>query len=103
MVLNISKTEKIQSMYQWMLLIRKTMHFSISKCLIQGAFIFIAYASTIPQIIPDSLQLNGYVDDHSLRKSFKPGIFHEPTNNTNTDDETCTTAIIEDTMLKVKT
>ena len=69
---------------------------------IQGAFLFVVYASTIPEIIPDSLQLNGYADDHSLRKSFKPGIIHKPTNNKKIDDETCTIAIIENTMLKVK-
>ena len=61
------------------------------------------YASPISEIILDLLQLNGYADDHSLRKSFKPSIIHEPTNNTNIDDETCTIAITEDTTLKVKT
>ena len=80
----------------------KTMHFSVPQEPIQGAFLFMTYASTIPEIIPNSLQLNGYADDHSLRKSFKLGIIHEPTNNTNIDDETCTIKIIEDTMLKVK-
>ena len=79
------------------------MHFSVPQGSIQGAFLFIAYASTIPEIIPDSRQLNGYADDHSLRKSFKPGIIHEPTSNTNTDHETCTIAISEVTMLNVKT
>ena len=69
---------------------------------IQGAFLFIAYASIITKIL-NSLQLNAYVDDHSLRKSFNPGITLEPTSNTHIDDETCTIAIIEDTMLKVKT
>ena len=79
------------------------MHFSVPQGSIEGAFQFIAYVSTIPEIIPDSLQLNEYTDDHSLRKSVKPGIIHETTNNTNIDDETCTIAIIEDTVLKVKT
>ena len=79
------------------------MHFHVSQGSIQGAFIFIAYAPTIPEIIPDSLQLNVYADDQLQRKSFNPGIIHEPTNNTNIDDGTCTIAINEDTMLKVKT
>ena len=79
------------------------MHFSTHQGSIQGAFLFIAYASTIPEIIPDSLQLNGYADDHSLGKSFKPGIIHESTSNTNIDDKACMIAVIEDTMLKVKT
>ena len=49
----------------------KPMHVSVPKGSIQGAFLFIAYASTILETIPDSLQLKGYADDHSLRKSFK--------------------------------
>ena len=79
------------------------MHFSVLQGSIQGALLYIAYAATIPDIIPDSLQLNGYADDHSLGKSFKPGIIHEPSNNTNIDDETYIIAIIEDTVLNVKT
>ena len=82
---------------------KKTVHYSVPQESIQGAFLFIAYASTIPEIIPDSLQLNGHADDDSLRKLLKQAIIHEPTNNTNIDDETCTIAVIEDTMLKVKT
>ena len=82
---------------------KKTMHFSVPQGSTQGTFLFIAYAPTIPEIIPDSLQLNGYADDHSLRKSFKPGFIHEPTQNTNIDDETSTIAIIEDTILKDET
>ena len=55
-------------------------------------------------MIPNSLQLNAYADDHSIRKSFNPDITLGPTNNTQTlNDETGTIAIIEDTMLKVKT
>ena len=92
MVHNIPKTKKIQSMYQWTLLIK-----------IQDAFLFITYASTITKLIPNFFQLNAYANDHSLRKSFNLDITLRPTNNTHTDDETGTIAIIEDTMLKVKT
>ena len=95
--------KKIQSMYQWTLLYRKTMHFSVPQGSIQGAFLFIAYASTITEVIQNSLQLNAYVDDHSIRKSFNPDITVRPTNNTHNDDETGTIAIIGDTMPKVKT
>ena len=79
------------------------MHLSVPQGSIQGTFLFIAYASTFPEIILDSLQPNGYADDHSVRKLFKPGIIHDPTNNTNIGDDTCTIAIIEDTILKIKT
>ena len=82
---------------------KKTKLFSVPQGSIQGAFLFIAYASTIMEVIPNSLQLNAYADDHSIRKSFNPDTTLGPTNNTHTNDETGTIAIIEDTMLKVKT
>ena len=81
---------------------KNTMHFSLLQGSIQGAFLFIPYASSITEIILHSLQPNGYVDDHSLRKSFKPGIIHEPTKNANIDVKMCTTAIIEDSVLRLK-
>ena len=81
----------------------QTMHFSVSQGSTQGAFLFSAYASPIKEMIPNSLQLNAHVDDHSLRKSFNPDIILGPTNNTHVDDETGTIVIIEGTMLKVKT
>ena len=79
------------------------MHFSVPQGSIQGAFLFTAYASTNTEGIPNTLQLNVYVDDQSIRKPFNPDITQGPTNNTHIDDETGTIAIIQDTMLKVKT
>ena len=43
---------------------KKTMHFNIPQESIQGALLFIAYASTIPEIIPDSPQFKEYAYDH---------------------------------------
>ena len=82
---------------------KKTMLFSVPQGSIHGAFLFIEYASTITEVIPNSLQLNAYADDHSIRKSFNLDTTLGPTNNTHTNNETGTIAIIEDTMLKVKT
>ena len=62
---------------------------------IQGAFLFITYASTISEVIQPTLEINGYADDHSIRKPFKPG-------NINCNTEYDTTAIMEESMLKVK-
>ena len=39
---------------------------------VQGAFLFIAYASTRDQIVDSQLTLNGFTDDHSVRLAFKP-------------------------------
>ena len=72
----------------------QTINYSVPQGSIQGAFLFNAYASTISEVIPPSLELNGYADDYSIRKLFKPGNI-----NSNTESDTITT--IEECMLKV--
>ena len=67
----------------------------------QGAYLFICYASTLNEIVPKSLTWNGFADDNSIRKSFKPAV---PKGNgisthTNEDD---TLTIIEKSMLNIK-
>ena len=44
---------------------------SVPQGSIQGAFLFISYASTLNETVKD-LRLNGFADDHSVRKTFKP-------------------------------
>ena len=73
----------------------QTINYSVPQAYIQGAFLLNAYASTISEVIPPTLELNGYADDHSIRKPFKPGNI-----NSNTESDTITT--IEECMLKVK-
>ena len=68
------------------------MQFSIPQGSVQGAFLFIAYISTFPEVIGD-LTLSSFADDHSLRKAFSPH---------HTGDENNTIATIEKTMLEVK-
>ena len=46
-------------------------------------------------VIPPTLELMDYADDHSIKKPFKPG-------NTNCNTESDNIAIIEDSMLDVK-
>ena len=51
----------------------RQLDYSVPQGSIQGAFLFIAYASTLDQVINTSqLDLNGFADDHSVRSSFKP-------------------------------
>ena len=51
----------------------RQLDYSVPQGSIQGAFLFIAYASTLDQVIdPSQLELNGFADDHSVRSSFKP-------------------------------
>ena len=73
----------------------QTINYSVPQGSIQGTFPFNAYASTISEVIPPTLELNGSADDHSIRKQFKPGNI-----NSNTESDTITT--IEDCLLKVK-
>ena len=69
----------------------QTINYSVPQGSIQG---FNAYASTITEVIPPTLELMGYADDHSIRKPFKPG-------NTKGNTESDTITIMEDSMFEV--
>ena len=58
-----------------------------------GVSIFNLYCSTLHEIVPSNLTLSGFVDDHSIRRSFKAD---------STTDETEKTQILEECMLKIK-
>ena len=46
----------------------KTMNFSMPQASLQGAFLFIAYASTIQEVVKKDLTLTGLADNHSICK-----------------------------------
>ena len=75
--------------------------FGLPKGSTLDAFLFNCYASTLSEIVPYSLTLNGFMDDHSIRRTFKP-----ETTNTNkvnkTPPENITIAIMEKSMLDIK-
>ena len=51
----------------------RQLDYSVPQGSIQGAFLFIAYASTLDLVIqPSGLELNGFADDHSIRTTFRP-------------------------------
>ena len=58
-----------------------------------GANIFNLYCSPLQDMLPDDLQLSGFADDHSVRKTFKAG---------NTDEETTTISKLESSLLSIK-
>ena len=74
----------------------RQLDYSVPQGSIQGAFLFIAYASTLDLVVqPSGLELNGFADDHSIRTTFKPSKLDHR-------EEQVTIAKIEATMLKVK-
>ena len=49
------------------------LHFSMPQGSCSGANVFTCYCSSIDQLVPKDITLNGFADDHSLRKSFQAG------------------------------
>ena len=37
-----------------------------------GPVLYLAYASTIEEVVANDIQLHGYADDHAFKKAFKP-------------------------------
>ena len=51
----------------------RQLDYSVSQGSVQVAFLFIAYVSTLDLVVqPSGLELNGFVDDHSVHTTFKP-------------------------------
>ena len=71
----------------------RQLDFSVPQGSIQGAFLFISYATTLDKIVTN-LTLNGCADDHSIRKEFKPSRLGK--------DETEIIKTMESSMLGVK-
>ena len=44
------------------------MNFGLPQGSTEGAYLFNFYALTLSEIVPDSLTLNGFTDDHSIRR-----------------------------------
>ena len=53
------------------------MNFSMPQGSVQEAFLFIAYASTVQEVMKEDLTLPGFADDHSICKQFKSGTRQE--------------------------
>ena len=77
------------------------MDFSVPQGSTQVAYLFIYYASTLNEIVPKSLTLNGFVDDYSIRKSFKPTVPKTNSSSVHTDEDD-TSTIMEKSMLDIK-
>ena len=54
-------------------LMEKIINFLVPQGSLLGSVPFNTYCSTPVEVIPTSISINGFVDDHSLQKSCKPG------------------------------
>ena len=68
------------------------MNFRIPQGSIKGAFMFIAYASTIQECIKEDLTIKGFTDSHSICRQCKP----------RTSQEQNTIAILKSSLQDVK-
>ena len=48
----------------------RPLNYSVPQGSASGANLFTAYCASIGSVIPDSITINGFTDDHSIRKSF---------------------------------
>ena len=80
---------------------QKMMDFSVPQGSTQGAYLFICYASILNEVVPKSLTLNGFTDDHSIRKSFKPTILKGNGSFVYTDEDN-TITIMDKSMLNIR-
>ena len=49
----------------------KDLTFSVPQGSCAGAVLYLTYASTLQEVIPNYIQLHGYADDHAIKQSFK--------------------------------
>ena len=49
----------------------KSLDCSVPQESLAGPNLYSAYASTLQEVVPDDVGLNGFADDHSLKRSFK--------------------------------
>ena len=73
---------KFQSLYQWLILMRRDHGLQLTQGSTQGEYLFKCCASTLSKIVPDSLTLNSFIYDHSIRGTIKP-----KKRNTNKDNK----------------
>ena len=74
----------------------RQLDYSVPQGSIQGAFLFIAYASTLDLVVqPSGLELNRFMDDHSVCTTLKPSKLDHK-------EELVTIVTIESTMLDIK-
>ena len=80
---------------------QKTMDFNVLQGSSKGTYLFMCYAWTLNEVVPKSLTLNGFAEDHSIRKSLKPTMPKGNRSSTHIDEDD-TITIMEKSMLNIK-
>ena len=65
----------------------KPLTFSVPQGSCAGAALFTAYCASIASAVPPQINLSGFADDHSIRKSYKPKLNNE--HETNSELSSC--------------
>ena len=55
----------------------KDLNFSVSQGSCCGPFLYLAYASTIQEVVPNDISLHGFADDHALKRCFQARNSHQ--------------------------
>ena len=55
----------------------KDLNFSVPQGSCYGPFLYLAYASTIQEVVPNDISLHGFADDHALKRCFEAGNSHQ--------------------------
>ena len=91
----------LQSLHQWKVFNTNNNGFQCATGLNPGSISIYLHASKLNEIVPKSLTLNGFADDHSIRKSFKPTVPKTNSSSVHTNEDN-TITIMEKSMLDIK-
>ena len=73
--------------------LEKPLEFSVPQGSVAGPVLYSAYASTLKYVIPESVDIYGYADDHILKTAFSAG---------NVDHESSSVNKLQDLMFDIK-
>ena len=88
-------------MLQWLIFIRMDHRLWHTPRIHSRHILFQLVCSTLTEIVPDSLTLNGFAEDHSIRKTFKPETTNSNQGN-KSPPENNTIGIMEKSMHDIK-
>ena len=101
MLNNFLKLRKFRACINGSYLSKWIMDLGLPQGSTQCAYLFNCYVSILSKIVPDSLTLNGFADDQSIRRTCKPETTHANKGN-ESPLENNTIAIMERSIHDIK-